>query len=107
MERSSVYHQSQETIERSHLHEMIRAEVIRDLHRVMETLPGQCQKVIRLSYLEGLNNAEIAQQLSLSVQTVKNHKLRGLAILRKSLKPDQLTFLMSVPALHLMLRYFS
>lgn len=100
-ERHTTFFRAQETIEKSCFQELIRAEVIAELHRAIAALPKQCQKVIRLSYLEGLDNRQIAAMLSLSVQTVKNHKLRGLALLRKELPSSIYTTLpIIVPVLH-------
>lgn len=56
------------------------------LRNAIRTLPPQCRKVILLSYFNGFPNREIAQQLSLSVSTVKNQKVRGISLLRKRLR---------------------
>lgn len=68
-----------------HLRYMIQAEALAEIYRAVNELPLQCSKVTRMSYLEGLNNAEIAEELGLSVQTVKNYKNRGIELLRKKL----------------------
>lgn len=68
-----------------HLRYMIQAEALAEIYRAVNELPLQCSKVTRMYYLEGLNNAEIAGQLGLSVQTIKNYKMRGLELLRKKL----------------------
>lgn len=56
------------------------------LRKAIGTLPPQCRKVIVMSYINGFPNREIAQQLSLSVSTVKNQKVRGISLLRKRLR---------------------
>ena len=68
-----------------HLRYMIQAEAIAEIYREVNELPSQCSKVIKMGYLDGMNNEEIARELGLSQQTVKNHKVRGLGILRQKL----------------------
>ena len=55
------------------------------LIRAIDALPGQCLKVFRL-VLENKSNQEIAEILSLSVETVKSYKKQGKALLYKRLK---------------------
>lgn len=76
------------------IQEIIRAEVLAEIYRAINDLPSQCSKVIRMSYLEGMTNSEIAASLDLSEQTVKNHKGRGLKILRDTLSGEALLLLM-------------
>ncbi|QNL48384.1 RNA polymerase sigma-70 factor [Olivibacter sp. SDN3] len=73
------------TIENDHLHDIIRSEVVSEIYRAINNLPLQCRKVIHLEFIDGLNNEEIAKELALSIQTVKNHKVRALKILRQQL----------------------
>jgi len=72
-----------------YLHAFIKTEVWAELYRAIESLPSQCCKVITMSYLEGLTNQEIADEMDLSLQTVKNYKIRGLGLLKDRL-PDGL-----------------
>ncbi|HEY0677637.1 MAG TPA: RNA polymerase sigma-70 factor [Chitinophagaceae bacterium] len=65
--------------------EMNAGEMFENIHAAIQTLPSQCRKIISLSYLNGLKNQEIADQLQLSVQTVKNQKQRGVQLLKKRL----------------------
>lgn len=61
--------------------ELLIAEFDNKLQCWLEALPKECRRVISLA-LDGKKNAEIAEELSLSVQTVKNQKVKGLKILR-------------------------
>lgn len=70
------------------LNAMIRSEVITELHKVITTLPENCQKIFRMGYLEGLKNPQIAEELGISVNTVKTQKKRGLQLLKMRLNPD-------------------
>jgi RNA polymerase sigma-70 factor (family 1) len=79
--------------EQDYLAEMIRAEVWGEIYRAINDLPSQCCKVITLSFIDGKTNNEIADELGLSVQTVKNTKTRGLLALRDALPRHLLTLL--------------
>nr|WP_067054275.1 RNA polymerase sigma-70 factor [Mucilaginibacter sp. L294] len=80
----------------SYLDIVIKTEVWAELYRAIESLPSQCCKVITMSYLEGMTNQEVADNLGLSLQTVKNHKLRGLTILRDKLPIGSLMLLLHI-----------
>ena len=71
----------------------IKTEVWAELYRAIESLPSQCRKVITLTYLEGMTNQEAADELNISIKTVKNHKLRGLGLLKDKF-PDGLAVLL-------------
>ncbi|HVU58708.1 MAG TPA: RNA polymerase sigma-70 factor [Puia sp.] len=64
------------------LNQMIRAEVLQQIYEAIEALPSQCGKVFKLCYVEGLSNSEVAERFSISVNTVKNHKVKALGLLR-------------------------
>ena len=53
----------------------------------LNQLPPECRRIISLT-IEGKKNNEIAEELQLSVQTVKNQKTKGLKILRKLYKQE-------------------
>ncbi|MCX2454033.1 sigma-70 family RNA polymerase sigma factor [Pedobacter sp. PLR] len=74
-----------------------QAEVVRELHLAINDLPPQAGRIIKLTYLDGLSNQEAADHLGLSIQTVKNQKLRGLGILKKRLPGKTLSLLLLLP----------
>lgn len=74
--------------EQSHVNAMIQSEVLRAVLAEINTLPGRSGEVIKLSYFDGLRNADIAKLLDLSEQTVKNLKSKGIAALKTKLSPD-------------------
>ncbi len=47
----------------------------------MDKLPPQCRKVFILHYIEGKKISEIAEELKISIGTVKTHKVRGIDLL--------------------------
>lgn len=61
------------------------AEVLRELFYIVKELPKQCRKIIILSFVRGLSSRQIANQLNISVHTVKNHKVRGIQLMRQKL----------------------
>jgi RNA polymerase sigma-70 factor (family 1) len=63
----------------------IKAEVLKEVLKEMETLPPQCRKILQFSYVEGLKNTAIANEMGLTLQTVKNQKTRGLKMLKVAL----------------------
>ena len=84
---SLAYEEQAENFEES----IILTEIHREL--AVEKLPEECRKVFQLCYFQGLDNESAAQELGLSVNTVKAQKARGKKILRENLK-DILSLLM-------------
>lgn len=97
-ERQAVFLGTQAEWETAADLEMIRLEVFNELYHEINQLPEQCGKIIRMGYIDGLKNDEIARELGLSVQTVKNQKSRGVMLLKRRLPPEVfvLLLLMSV-----------
>ena len=63
---------------------IFEAEVIREIHESIESLPPQCRRVLRLT-LQGMTTEDIALTMGLSQQTVRNTKVRATEALRKRL----------------------
>lgn len=70
----------EETVEFDLNHDMIREEVYQKLLETLNTLPPQCKKIYQLS-LSGMKASEIAQELNLSVETIKAQKKRAKKLL--------------------------
>ena len=64
------------------LDDLINAELIGALHRELNQLPEGCQRVCRLIYLEGMKYDEVAQELDVSVNTVKTQRIRAINLLK-------------------------
>lgn len=58
------------------------AEALREIHRQIELLPPKSRQIFKLRYIEGLRNEEIAQQLHIHNQSVRDHLSRALKFLR-------------------------
>lgn len=97
--REGKFAQGYEETEQSVQHNLIRTEIYNDIYKAIMSLPSQCGKVIRLSYLEGMENARIAQEMGLSIQTVKNHKHHGLKLLKGKLSSEIFLLLVWCPTL--------
>jgi RNA polymerase sigma-70 factor (family 1) len=78
------YSRKEETLDFA-LNEIIRAEMSGQLMQQVDNLPGQCRRVMRLSFVLGYSNREIADMLQLSINTVRNQKARGIHLVRKRL----------------------
>jgi RNA polymerase sigma-70 factor (family 1) len=75
----------QEMSEESHLERIIQTELIGEIYREIDSLPTQQRKVMLLSLREEKKMQDIADELNLSLQTVKNCKVRAMARLRLQL----------------------
>jgi RNA polymerase sigma-70 factor (family 1) len=67
------------------LKDMVHAEVVSRIFAQVDTLPEQCRKVIRLTFMEGKSPKEISDELNISVSTVNSQKMRGLQLLKGKL----------------------
>jgi RNA polymerase sigma-70 factor (ECF subfamily) len=67
------------------LRDEIKADVLDYIYAEIDKLPQQCQAIFKLSYLKGLKNNEIANQLQITDKTVRNQKLLAKKILRMAL----------------------
>jgi RNA polymerase sigma-70 factor (family 1) len=66
--------------------EICRVEVVREVHSAIESLPPECRKIVRMSFVLKMRNKEIAAELNLAESTVKNQKTRGYKLLRRRLR---------------------
>lgn len=67
------------------LYRMENAELRRKIEDTINMLPEKCRQVFRMSYLNGMHNNDIAEELQLSVRTVEAHMYRALRFLRERL----------------------
>ena len=65
---------------------VVRAEVYREIMAAVNELPNECGRVFKLAYVDGFSNEEVAEQLSISVNTVKSQKNKAKIQLREKLK---------------------
>ena len=67
------------------LNRLIEREQIDAIYREIDRLPEKCREVFLLAYTEEKKNAEIAEQLHISVRTVEAQIYKALKILRNAL----------------------
>ncbi|SEW52827.1 RNA polymerase sigma factor [Chitinophaga arvensicola] len=91
-ERQAKFLHAQEAAATGEDQDIIRMEVFRLVYREISNLPEQCGKIVRMSYIEGLKNEQIAEILAISLQTVKNQKTRGMKLLRMRVSPVVISF---------------
>lgn len=65
--------------------QLIEEETYRMLLEAVEDLGGQTQQVCMMS-MNGIKNAQIAEELEITTSTVKYHKKKALGILQEKLK---------------------
>ncbi|HEY5371951.1 MAG TPA: RNA polymerase sigma-70 factor [Hanamia sp.] len=73
--------------------EMVLAHESENLiYKALEKLPPQQQLVFKLSKLEGLSREDVASQLQISPNTVKNHLATAIKFIRVYLRNSTFTF---------------
>ena len=74
--------------------DIIEEEVHAVLIKALDTLPKKCRQVFELSCLAGLKYKEIAEEMDVSLSTVKSHRAHAVKILKRELKDHPLLFFM-------------
>ena len=74
--------------EMTFIHDEIKADVLTQVKEKIEDLPPKCKQIFKMAFFERIKNAEIAEKLGLTLQTVKNQKVRAIKLLRLALKRD-------------------
>lgn len=83
LERMTHFQSQNDTEEK-----LIAKELESELKKLIDGLPARCRQIFLLSRFEHRSNQEIAEQLGLSVQTVKNQISKALAYLREEFPAD-------------------
>lgn len=73
-----------------HEFELIETDMFQVIYTAIDRLPEQCGKILRMSYIYGKKNQQIAIELAISEQTVKNQKVKALKLLKGILTRDEL-----------------
>lgn len=60
--------------------------------KAIDQLPERCREVFLLSKRDGLSNDEIAEELNISIKTVKNQMTKAFSRLREALAPGHKPF---------------
>lgn len=65
--------------------EQINADIWQHIYTAVENLSPQLKKVLKMAYIDGLSNEEIAETLGINNQSVRNDKTRALKEVRLTL----------------------
>jgi RNA polymerase sigma-70 factor (ECF subfamily) len=92
--RKERYARSISTEEAPFTEEMIRTETLRQLEAAIDSLPGQCRTVFTKLFTEGKTLSEAADEMGLSIFTVKAQRQRGMKLLRERMTITPLLMLL-------------
>ena len=67
------------------LQRLLQTEKLNEVYTALSTLQPGCGEVVRMMYIEGKNYKEIAAELNLSINTIRNHRSRAIMLLKKKL----------------------
>jgi RNA polymerase sigma-70 factor (family 1) len=70
---------------------IITAEAVAEIHAALHSLPESHRTISIMGYFDGKKNQEIADELDMSVNTVKKQKQRALELMRVKLSPEMFT----------------
>ena len=65
--------------------QQIRADVVAELFAAIDELPDRCKEIFKRSYVDGLEDRKIAEELNISLNTIKTQKQRAKSYLRERL----------------------
>lgn len=66
------------------LNESIYKDVLYLVYTIINELPDKCKQVMVMSFLDGWGSWKIAEQMKISVHTVRNQKNRGIQLIKNS-----------------------
>jgi len=73
--------------------ELMWLELVERTTERIQELPGQCGRIFKMIYLEGLSVKQVAKELAISPKTVRSQKRRALKLLRMSLLENKMLLL--------------
>ena len=74
---------------------ILEEEIYSVLIEALNALPEKCKEIFELSCIEGMKYKDIAEQLHISVNTVKSQRAYAIELLKKKLKNQpQLLFIL-------------
>ena len=81
--------------------ELLKAMVLQEIYHRADSLPPACRQVFDLHYRDGKKVNEIAEELQISPQTVRNQMSKAVGVIRRTLKDKKLLtpFWLLFPAL--------
>lgn len=73
------------------IEQIVSSELEKKIEEIIQSMPEECKKVFLLSRYGNKSYAEIANELNISVNTVKYHIKKALSLFREELKDYLLT----------------
>lgn len=73
---------------------IIEQETLDRLHEAIAQLPEKYQEIFKMNFEQGLQHAEIARLLGITIDGVNKRKARMIYLLREKLKGDEQTLLL-------------
>ncbi|MES2827391.1 MAG: RNA polymerase sigma-70 factor [Bacteroidota bacterium] len=80
-----AYQQELEASSEDVLYKIVESEVLQAMHREIELLPENYRAVFKRIYFEQKKTDEIAAELGINVQTVRNYKNRSVELLKAAM----------------------
>jgi len=80
------------------LEAIIYSETMGKIYHAIDELPAQCRKVLVHHFIEGKKLHEIAEEMNLSINTIKTHRAKGISLLQKALN-NLMSFILSQMAI--------
>lgn len=74
-----------EKLERDVFERIVETETYREITGTMSVLPPQCRRIFSMLFIEGKDYQQIAEELQLSVATIRSQKARALLLIRQKL----------------------
>ncbi|MEM6842235.1 MAG: RNA polymerase sigma-70 factor [Bacteroidota bacterium] len=99
--KNQHHYQQQPTVSNPTEHQVISDEIQQDIRHLIDELPEVKRKILTLSLYQGLNNEQIAQQLHLSVHTVKIYLSESSRQIRQLISPSEPGLLLVLLLFHL------
>ncbi len=76
----------------------VEVELISMIYKAIESLPAERKKVFKLLYIDGLKIAGVAEQLGISVNTVKSQRAKAIMALQGILGNKELALFVALTA---------
>ena len=64
---------------------MAETETYREIFIALNTLPPQCRKIFSMLFIEGKEYQQIADELNLSIATIRSQKARAIMLIKQRL----------------------
>jgi len=93
-QRHAIYTEAHNEFQTNYLAHIMETEAKRILYNALGSLPDQTAQVMKLTYIDGMSNQEAADELNISINTIKTHKQRGLGKLRQILPKENFGLLL-------------